>query len=179
MGTSIWKELLFLGGYAGVALAQDEIARTAPPPTAPKEVVAGFLREVRSGRHPEWADRYLAPHVVAHQLVAEAPTDVDRTPADYAAHVRDFRAAYGEFRFELDELLADGDRVYARWRQLGCHVGEVDGYRPTRRPVVEVASAVYRVQDGRIVEYWIQVDRAGTEAQLRANADANDLPRCA
>lgn len=172
MGITIWKELLFLGGYAGVALAHDEMARAAPPPAEPKAVVAGFLHEVRSGRHPERADRYLAPHVIAHQLVAEAPADVERTPAEYAAHVREFRAAYGEFRFELTELLAEGDRVYARWRQRGCHVGEVDGYRPTRRPVVEVASAVYRVQDGRIVEYWIQVDRAGTEAQLRANADA-------
>ncbi len=33
-----------------------------------------------------------------------------------------------------------------------------------------LASAVYRVADGRIVEYWIQVDRAGTEAQLRRNS---------
>ena len=81
MGTNIWKELLFLGGYAGVALAHEEMARAAPLPAEPKEVVAVFLREVRSGRHPEWADRYLAPHVVAHQLVAEAPADVDRTPA--------------------------------------------------------------------------------------------------
>jgi hypothetical protein len=33
-----------------------------------------------------------------------------------------------------------------------------------------LASAVYRVADGRIVEYWIQIDRAGTEAQLRRNS---------
>jgi predicted ester cyclase len=48
----------------------------------------------------------------------------------------------------------------------------VDGFAPTGLPVEELASAVYRVERGRIVEYWIQVDRTGTEAQLRRNAAA-------
>jgi predicted ester cyclase len=39
--------------------------------------------------------------------------------------------------------------------------------------VVELASAVYRVASGRIVEHWIQVDRHGIEAQLRANRAAD------
>ena len=54
--------------------------------------------------------------------------------------------------------------------QTGRHVGPVDGFAPTGLPVVEVASAVYRVEAGRIAEYWIQIDRAGIEAQLRRNA---------
>ncbi len=66
------------------------------------------------------------------------------------------------------EFLADGDRCYARWTQDGHHVGEVDGRAPTGRPVREVASAVYRVADGRIREYWIQIDRYGLMAQLDA-----------
>ncbi len=112
----------------------------------------------------------MAPHVRAHQVTAEAPTTVERTPADYAAHVEEMRAAYGDFDLVVDELLADGDRVFVRWTQTGRHVGEVDGFAPTGLTVVEFASAVYRVEGGRIAEYWIQVDRAGVEAQLRRNA---------
>jgi predicted ester cyclase len=33
--------------------------------------------------------------------------------------------------------------------------------------VTQVTSAVYRVADGLIVEYWIQIDRPGLAAQLR------------
>ena len=167
---SIWKGLLFLGGYMSVSAAVAEAAiEQAREPATPKEIVRVFLEQVRAGRHPEQARRYLAASVIAHQVTAEAPQDVLRTPEDYARHVAEFRQAWGEFDFEVTELIAEGDRVYARWRPRGCHLGEVDGHAPTHRPVVELASAVYRVQDGRIVEYWIQVDRLGTEAQLRAN----------
>lgn len=179
----VWKDMLFIGGYLSVAQVQAEIAYQDPPavavPASPKALVAGFLRDVRSGAHPERAGDYFADRVVAHQLNAEDPRVVIRTPADYASHVAEFGDAYGRFELEVTELIAEDDRVYARWRQVGCHVGEIDGHAPTRRPVVEIASAVYRVADGRIVEYWIQVDRWGTEAQLRANRDASPLAACA
>jgi predicted ester cyclase len=178
----MWKGLLFLGGFVSLPLALDEAraeAQAAAPEPEPKQLVREFLEQVRAGRHPERAGEFLAEHVVAHQLVSEAPIDVQRSPQDYAAHVAGFRQAYGNFRFEVTELIAEGDRVYARWRQVGCHVGEVDGHAPTRKPVVEVASAVYRVQSGRIVEYWIQVDRLGTETQLRENAATHALAACA
>jgi len=177
---TIWKELLFLGGYLSVATVQAEAAQVSQTIAAsPRDVVSGFLQTVRSGRHPERAGDFFAAHVIAHQLNAEAPADVERTPADYAAHVQEFRQAYGAFDLQVTELIADGDKVYARWRQTGCHVGVIDGNAPTRRPVVEIASAVYRVVDGRIVEYWIQVDRFGTDAQLRANRLAPALAACA
>jgi predicted ester cyclase len=176
------KGLLFLGGYMSVAMVQAEAelqARQLAPAATPKAVVQGFLEIVRAGVHPERAKQFMAPQVLAHQLNAEAPADVLRTPDEYAQHIDEFKHSYGAFDLEVTELIADGDRVYARWRQTGCHIAAVDGYAPTRRKVVELASAVYRVVDGRIVEYWIQVDRAGTEAQLRANKTQPVLSACA
>lgn len=175
-----WKGLLFLGGYMSVAMVQAEAELAASPPAAtPKALVQGFLQEVRAGAHPERADQYMAAQVTAHQLNAEAPAEVLRTPAEYAQHVIEFKQAYGDFDFEVTELIADGDRVYARWRQTGCHLGAIGDYAPTRRSVVELASAVYRVANGRIVEYWIQIDRQGVDAQLRANREAQVLSACA
>ncbi len=43
----------------------------------------------------------------------------------------------------------------------------MDGHPPTGAPVTAVTGAVYRVEDGLIVEYWIQIDRQGGTAQLR------------
>ena len=76
----------------------------------------------------------------------------------------------GDYDFEVTELLADGDKVSARWKQTGCHIGPDDGVAPSGLPVIEIASAVYRVQDGKIVEYWIQIDRKGIESQVADNA---------
>ncbi|OWY37815.1 polyketide cyclase [Xenophilus sp. AP218F] len=133
-----------------------------------REVVAGFLRDVRSGRDPEAAHRYLAKRVTAHQLESEHPRALPRDPADYAEHVREFRKLFGDFDLRIDELLVDGDKAYARWTQFGRHLGDIDGHAPTGRSLALIDSACYRVADGKIVEYWIQADRWGLQAQLQA-----------
>jgi predicted ester cyclase len=149
------------------------VAFLAPFPAvaaAPEAVVRGFLQDVRSGRHPELADQYLAPTVLAHQVTSEGESVVERTPANYEAHVHEFLTLFGAYRFEVTELLASGDRVYVRWRQEGRHLASFDGERPTGAPLVDISSAVYRVRGGKIVEYWIQTDRAGLQAQLQRAA---------
>lgn len=137
--------------------------------TSPEALVREFFDVVRSGRHPERAADYLAGTVRAHQVWSEGPVTVERTPAQYTEHVEEMLAAYGAFALRVDEVLAAGDRVYVRWTQTGTHVGPVDGVAPTGRPVVQVASCVYRVEDGRVVEYWMQIDRAGLAAQLHGD----------
>lgn len=188
---NIWEGLLFLGGYLPTghvaALAAEEIelerARAEDAGRAvvrtPGALVSEFLRVVRSGLDPTRADEFLADEVIAHQLNAEQPEQIVRTPASYAEHVEEFRQLYGDFRFEVTELLADGDKVYARWIQRGHHLGVIDGQRPTWQPIVEYASAVYRVKDDRIQEYWIQIDRAGLRSQLQAQAKRPQLSACA
>ncbi|HEX8531249.1 MAG TPA: ester cyclase, partial [Cytophagales bacterium] len=92
------------------------------PPTSAKAVVKAFLEEVRSGRAPEKASLYMAPTVLAHQVNAENETTVRRSPGQYADHVREFLALYGNYAFEVTELIAEGDKVYARWKQTGKHL---------------------------------------------------------
>ena len=50
-----------------------------------------------------------------------------------------------------------------RWLQHG-HLPN-RGAHPSARPLREAGSAVYRVDDGRIQEYWIQLDRLGERLQ--------------
>jgi predicted ester cyclase len=152
----------------GTALAVGTAA--AAPDSSPELTVRQFMEEVRSGRSPDAASRYFAPVVQAHQVTSEGETTVARTPAEYAGHVRGFTAAFGDYRFDIEELIAQGDRVYVRWRQQGSHQGSFNGESPTGAPLTEIGSAVYRVVDGRIVEYWIQLDRKGLEVQLERAA---------
>jgi ketosteroid isomerase-like protein len=130
------------------------------------EVVARFLAFVRTTGDRHAARRLMAPAVPAHQVVAEAPQTVVRTPEEYAAHVGDMLATHGRFAFEVTELLADGDRVYVRWRQRGAGPARGPDGRASGTPVTEVGSAVYRVHEGRIAEYWVQLDRLGLLSQL-------------
>ncbi|MCZ0983537.1 ester cyclase [Streptomyces diastatochromogenes] len=138
--------------------------------TNAKDTVREFLLQVRSGLHPDRASRFMAGKVRAHQVVSEAPVVVERTPQQYAEHVQEMLDAYGAFTLTVDELIAEGNRVYARWTQIGHHAGSVDHYPPTGAQITAMTSAVYRVEDGLIVEYWIQIDRQGITAQLEQAA---------
>jgi predicted ester cyclase len=135
-------------------------------PASPSTVVQEFLEQVRSGRNPDAIANYFAPEVQAHQITSEGEKTVVRTPQAYAGHIREFLATYGRFAFRVEDMIAQDDRVFVRWRQDGHHLGSVDGERPTGGPVTEITTAVYRVRGGRITEYWIQSDRKGLEVQI-------------
>lgn len=137
-----------------------------------EQVIRIFLDEVRSGRNPDMAGDVMAPKVLAHQITAENPETVERSPQNYADHIREMKSAYGDYRLTVTELLVQGERAYVRWEQTGKHIGEVEGFSPTGLEVTELASAVYRVVDGKIVEYWVQIDRTGLAIQLQRNAVA-------
>lgn len=150
--------------------AKPEVPEIVKSSASPKEIVRLFLEEVRSGAYPDRAALYMADTVLAHQVNSENPVTVKRTPANYTAHVKEFLALFGRFEFSVTELMADGDKVYARWTQKGTHQKNIDQYKATGLPLVEYTSAVYRIENGKIAEYWLQSDRLGMEAQLRKNA---------
>jgi predicted ester cyclase len=142
---------------------------TWPGITPAGAVVARFLAEVRVTGDAEAAARIMAPLVAAHQVVSEAPATVYRSPAQYAEHVRDMLRTFGRFRFVVTDVVEGGERVYVRWEQHGHDVHRDHGSTGSGRPLVDVGSAVYRVAEGRVAEYWIQLDRLGLERQLRAD----------
>jgi len=141
----------------------------------PEQIVRTFFEEVRSGKRPDYSNQLMEERVLAHQIVSEEEQTVLRTPEDYAEHVREMKEAYGNFSIEIQELVADGNKVYVRWKQIGTHVGEIDGYKPTGLPVIQLASAVYKIENEKISEYWIQIDRLGIQKQLEHNKNNKNV----
>lgn len=142
---------------------------------SPEKIVRDFLLNVRTGIHPEDAKLYMADTVLAHQVTSENPTTVKRTPANYTNHVNEFKRLFGNYQLEITELIAAKNKVYVRWKQTGKHTAEIEGFEPTQLPLIECTSAVYRIENKKIVEYWIQMDRHGFDLQLKANKEKANL----
>lgn len=134
--------------------------------TSPKQIVENFMDDVRSGKNPQNAGLYLADTVLAHQVNAEDPVTLKRTPQNYEDHIREFLKMYGSYSLKITEIIAEGDKVYVRWIQTGKHHAIIDGYPPTEKPIIEYASCVYLIRNKKISEYWIQIDRFGFQKQL-------------
>jgi predicted ester cyclase len=135
-----------------------------------RRVVTDFLHYVRSGVAPERASEFMAPLVLAHQVQSEGETMIERSPDDYAEHVREMIDRWGHFTLTVDELLVDSARAYVRLTQVGHDLGSDGGRQPTGGVVRQINSVVYHVEDGVISQYWIQIDRAGVANQLSSLA---------
>jgi predicted ester cyclase len=79
-----------------------------------------------------------------------------------------FRAAFPDWREEIVDMVAEGDKIAVRLRCSGTLQGEFMGAKPNgrRQEVDEVF--FLRVRDGRIVEYWGLEDNLARLRQLGA-----------
>jgi predicted ester cyclase len=109
-----------------------------------KEVVHQFFMEVLTGRNVGLADEVLASNYVNRM-----------TGSDLAA-VKGMLAvmstALSDVQYEIDDLVAEGDAVVARWKMEATHTGSLMGETPTGKRVSSRGLTYYRLVDGRIVE---------------------------
>ncbi len=66
-----------------------------------------------------------------------------------------------DLKFDIQEMIADGDVVCTRWIARGTHTGEALGLTPTNNPVARTGISWQRVQNGKIVETWVERDGLG------------------
>jgi predicted ester cyclase len=74
--------------------------------------------------------------------------------------------AFPDMHVALDELIAEGDRVFLRSTLTGTHDGEYKGIPATGRHVATECAEVFRISDGRFVGYWCLTNVAGLMRQL-------------
>jgi steroid delta-isomerase-like uncharacterized protein len=79
-----------------------------------------------------------------------------------------FGAAFPDLQHTVDELIAEGNVVAARWTVRGTHRGNFQGIAPTGKPVRLSGTTVHHMSDGRIVETWLTFDSMELLQQLGA-----------
>ena len=111
-----------------------------------KAVVRRLVGEVLNGGNLDTIDQLYAPDLAAEARAWIAPVV----------------GSFPDTRMEIIDLVAEGDRVAARFVCSGTHTGEWLGHAPTGRCFERIDEAgFYRVREGRIVESW------GVEDTLR------------
>jgi steroid delta-isomerase-like uncharacterized protein len=74
--------------------------------------------------------------------------------------------AFPDLHLSIDELIAEGDRVFCRSTMTGTHDGEYKGIPATGRHVSAESAEVFRIADGRFAGYWCLTNVAGLMRQL-------------
>jgi predicted ester cyclase len=75
-------------------------------------------------------------------------------------------SAFPDLQIEIEDLIAEGDKVVGRVTARGTHQGAFMGIAPTGKPVSFNAIDVVRIAGGKIVERWSQADNLALLQQL-------------
>jgi steroid delta-isomerase-like uncharacterized protein len=111
---------------------------------------------------------------VLDELLAEGFVDHDPMPGTTPDRegvktlVRTLHDAFPDMRMEVDERIMTGDKAVERWSSTGTHEGEFMGIPATHRRVSTRGIDILRLQDGRVVEHWGQIDMLSVLQQLGA-----------
>jgi predicted ester cyclase len=130
-----------------------------------KAIVRRLFDEVWNTGNVGLLDELLAPGFVdrAAQMGGH-----DVTARGSRTQVLLFRSAFPDGQSQIQDLIAEGDRVVARWTDGGTQRGEWMGIAPTGKRVTITGIDIYRIEQGRIAEYWCNEDELGLLRQLDA-----------
>jgi steroid delta-isomerase-like uncharacterized protein len=134
--------------------------------TANKELVRRLYKEVYVDWNMELVDELVSPQFISHDWPKGSPTGPEGFRNFYSA----IRSALPDARYEVDDLIAEGDKVVVRWRLLGTHKGAFGGIAPTGQSIALKGIAIYRVEGGKLIERWVVTDLHGLLQEIRGSS---------
>jgi predicted ester cyclase len=78
------------------------------------------------------------------------------------------QSAFSDIRYELLDVVDDGERVATRTRISAIHTGDGLGFPATRKPFTAEQMHFLRFADGKMIEHWGVRDDAGMMRQIGA-----------
>jgi steroid delta-isomerase-like uncharacterized protein len=70
-------------------------------------------------------------------------------------HIERFRRAFPDMKFTIIDTIAERDEVVTHWTVEGTHRGDFLGMQPTNAKAVIAGTSIYRIENGKIAELWV------------------------
>ena len=111
------------------------------------------------------AGELISPNAIFHVPGRAEPL---KGPAGYLSIIGMMRVGFPDIRWTLEEMIAEGDKVAARFTMRGTHQGTFFGVAPTGKKIEVAAMNFYRLSGGQFVEERGQPDLLGLMQQIGA-----------
>ena len=131
----------------------------------PSTIARRWFEEVWNARRDEAVDEMMAEESYGHVEGGDL-----RGPDEFRKMRDMFFSALPDVRIEIEDVIANGERVAVRWRAVGTHTGEGFGFPGTRQQVNVRGTSWFVVHDGKLVEGWDTWNFGGLLESLRTSA---------
>ncbi len=123
------------------------------------DLVQRFIDEVFVARRADAVKELVTPDFVSHPLPGAGPEVME-------AAIGRVAGALTDASFEIQDTIAEDDRVAVRLVSSAVHSGTFMGIPPTGRRYTIEEIHIFRLVDGRVAEHWHQMDSLGMLQQL-------------
>lgn len=130
-----------------------------------KSLARQLIEEVFNRGNMHLIEELLAPDYVERE---ELPPGVPRNREGVTLLTTMLRSAFPDFKATIDDMVAEGDKVVIRLTWNGTQRGEFMGVPPSGNSMSIGVIDIFRIDGGKIVEHWGQMDGMGLMQQLGA-----------
>ena len=120
-----------------------------------------LLEEIDKGNSAAW-EEVCSPDYICHFAGFPKPMSLE----EHIKANRTFLVAFPDFHHEINDMVAEAEKVTARVTLTGTHDGEFMGIPPSGNRIEYTAFLTARFSDKRIVELWGVADMMTLMQQL-------------
>jgi steroid delta-isomerase-like uncharacterized protein len=125
-----------------------------------KALVLRFITEVFEQGRTDAVDELCAEDFIGHTWGNADREGLKATMARVAT-------ALADAHFQIDDMIAEDDRVAVRVTATARQVGEFMGLPASGRSYTIGEIHIFRLRDGKVTEHWHEFDRTGLIKQLK------------
>lgn len=127
-----------------------------------KQIMRRMIEEVWNKGNLLVAEELFAP-----EHTSPSAPDLPPGPESVKMLVTMFRSAMPDYHMVIDMIMADEEKVVARFVQSGTHVGApLMGMPPSGRRAEWTEIGVLEIKNGKIIKSWYEVDMLSMIQQL-------------
>lgn len=126
-----------------------------------KQIVRRY-QECYNSNNLDSLDEVIAFDVLMPKIMPDMPSGLEGAKQVH----RTTLLGMPDFRTEILDLFAEGDRVAARVLMTGTHTGNFYGIPATEKRVEFTGMYIVRIENGKIVEHWGEEDSLSLLKQL-------------
>jgi steroid delta-isomerase-like uncharacterized protein len=133
-----------------------------------KTVIRRLFEEVWNKGNLPVADELFAQNYSHHD---SSTPEFGRGPESEKKRATLYRTAFPDVRLTIEDIIAEGETVTARWSCKGTHKGDLSGIAATGKQFTISGISVTRFASGKMVEAWVNWDALGLMQQLGVVAE--------
>jgi predicted ester cyclase len=122
-----------------------------------KIVIRRMFDELFHQRNLATVDDFIAPDIIYHSFPPTFPAGPDGFRFVYKL----LCCTFPDHHIAINDIIAEGDKVVIRATFSGTQTGPLMGFPPTGKHCTQSQITIFRLSNGKVIEYWFNADDLG------------------